>query len=268
METENEEVLSTEEGTSEFDDVEISETPDTEQETPEAESEEESAEPTDVSETNEVDFDNPQNLPPELQRHYKGMQSSYTKKMQALQNAMNGLQSHSTRLELLDKAISGDPEAVARVSQMLGRQQASEPKPTEDIPEVFESTKDLMSYIDNRFGSLVQQAVQNMIGQQVAPIQQHLQHQAKLGEYQAVKSKYPDFDMHVKEMLELKQTYGELPLEALYKLATYQKPVKANKLTTPPSGPRPSAVKTKTNSDKPLSFKEAARLAIKELQGG
>ena len=263
METENEEVLSTEEGTSEFDDVEISETPDTEQETPEAESEvEEESEPI------EVDFDNPQNLPPELQRHYKGMQSSYTKKMQALQNAMNGLQSHSTRLELLDKAISGDPEAVARVSQMLGRQQASEPKPTEDIPEVFESTKDLMSYIDNRFGSLVQQAVQNMIGQQVAPIQQHLQHQAKLGEYQAVKSKYPDFDMHVKEMLELKQTYGELPLEALYKLATYQKPVKANKLTTPPSGPRPSAVKTKTNSDKPLSFKEAARLAIKELQGG
>jgi len=264
MTVDNEEVLVSDEGTS--DELE---TPEVEQETPEVEeSESTTEESAETQEAPEVDFDNPQNLPPELQKHYKGMQASYTKKMQSLQTAMNGLQSHLTRLELLDKAMAGDPEAVARVSQMLGKPQASEPKPTDDIPEVFESTKDLMSYIDNRFGSLVQQAVQNVLGTQVAPIQQHLQHQAKLGEYQAVKSKYPDFDMHVKEMLEIKQTYGELPLEALYKLATYQKPVKANKLTTPPSGPRPSAVKTKTNPDKPLSFREAAQLAIKELQGG
>jgi hypothetical protein len=259
----NEEVLTGPEGPS---DSPVEETATT-SETP--------SEPVKETPEAEIDFDNvdPAKLPAEVAKYYKGMQGSYTKKMQGLKQAYEGLQSHTTRLQMLDRAIAGDPGAVAQLSRVLGLQQQNQQQqqPKDEFPEdfQFESPKHLVQYMDQRLGQMMQRYVQQHLQQVQAPVQQiqaQMAYQQKLAQYENLKQTYPDIDMHIQPMLDLQKQYPGLGLPDLYKLATWKNPSRPEQLVTKP-GARPAASKPKSNSNRNMTFDEAAAAALAELKG-
>lgn len=236
----------------------------------------ETAEQSEQQETPEnIDWDNtdPNKLPPEVQKYYKGMQASYTRKMQALASALEGLKTQASRLQLLDRAIAGDPEARAQLAGLIQVQQAQAQAQAhdvgDDIPAEFTDTKHLVSFFDNRLKTALAHAfnhIQGMISQHVSPLQQNFYIQQRLAEYNALKTKYPDFDNYVEQMVKIKEQNPGISLEAAYKLATYKPPVPPSKLVSKP-GARPSAIRPK-DSDRNLTFEEAAEAAIRQLKKG
>jgi hypothetical protein len=224
--------------------------------------------PEEPSQETPEDFDwektDPNKLPPEVQKYYKGMQASYTRKMQGLSQALDGLKSHSTRLQLLDRAMAGDPEAQEQLSRFIQKRPESAPD-ADRIPDEFADTKQLVSYFDARVQKALQAAMQQ-IGQQFAPIQQQVAYREQMAEYEATKAKYPDFDNYIPQMVEIRNQMPGLTLEAAYKLATYKNPVSPQKIVSKP-GARPSAVKPRDDG-KPMTFEEAAAAAIKHLKKG
>jgi len=236
-------------------------------ETPKPESTE-TPEPSE-EETPEVD---PNKLPPELQKLYKGFQSSYTKKMQALQEAMDALTPHKDRLALIDKAISGDKEAMATLARIAGAQQPpSEAKETkeysyEDVPEAFEDTKSLMKFMDSRFNAALNNFAQyfqsQVLPQHLQPVQQ-LREESEAKAVQAqiaeMRSKYPDFDSKVKQIIEIRKENPGIGLEAAYKLSTWAPKVSAQKIVAKP-GARPGAMTAKEPKG-PVSWETAFKLA-------
>ena len=226
-----------------------------------------------VEETPEQDFEkiDPTKLPPEQQKFYKGMQASFTKKMQTLQSVIEGLDPHKERLSIMDKAIAGDTEARAHLARIAGEQKATTPQKVyeyEDVPESFESTKDLVKFYDGR----INQGFQNMlkyIQEQVLP--QHLQPVAQLqqkatqeriqGEIQVLQQKYPDFDSKIDAMVEARKTNPHLGIEEAYKLVSWKPQIPVSKTISKP-GARPAAV-SDVNANKAMSWEEAFEAAKK-----
>lgn len=226
----------------------------------------------------EVDFDidsvDPTKLTGEAAKYYKGFQKSYTQKMQGLSQALEGLKSHSTRLQMLDRAIAGDREATAQLAQVIGAEPKQPSKPTQqEIPAEFASTKHLTDFFDQRVSQLVEARIAAAMGQYVQPIQQNMQQQQQMlqnqrneAEYNLAKKEHPDFDTHLEQMVELRRANPGLSLEQTYRLATYKVPVSPSQLISKP-GVRPSGVMHKS-SDHNLTFEEAAEAAIKQLKRG
>lgn len=248
--------LETEEMSDQTEDV----SPDIEDETAEEAPETAEGEPESEAETD------PTKLPPELQKHYKGMQASYTKKMQALTEAVESLSPHRERLALFDKAIAGDPQArqrlaeIAAVNQMQPQQQSVD----NEIPEAFETTKDLMQYLDKRFGETLKQTLSQIMPQMMGPVQE-MQQKSQIAAAQAqidgMRAKFKDFDSHVPAILKIREENPGITLENAYKLATYNRPPSQQQTVAKP-GARPKAVSPK--SDKPMSFEEAFELAKRQ----
>lgn len=238
------------------------ETPEIEQETVAEEKQTPEPEPEQESDFESVD---PTKLPPELQKIYKGFQSSYTKKMQSLTEAVNGLSPHRERLALLDRAINGDMEARSHLARIAGQTaQPQQQQQQEQFPEQFEDTKSLVSYMDQRVNAMLQNTLRQMLPQVLQPVQQ-MQQQAALAEVNAeidrMKTTYPDFERHTDKMIQLKQEMPGLTLEAAYKLASYRAAVAPNKLISKP-GVKHSAVTSK-EPDGPVSWDQAYKLALK-----
>lgn len=240
------------------------ETPEIEQETVEEEA------PKAESEESETDFESvdPTKLPPELQKIYKGFQSSYTKKMQSLTEAVQGLTPHRERLALLDRAIQGDPEARSHLARIAGQNATKQAEQQqEQYPEQFEDTKSLVNYMDQRVNAMLQNTLRQMLPQVLQPVQQ-MQQQAALAEVNAeierLKTSYPDFERHTDKMIQLKQEMPGLTLEAAYKLASFRAPVAPNKLVSKP-GVKHNAVVSKEPQG-PVSWDQAYKMALKHAK--
>ena len=218
--------------------------------------EEETAEkPEEEPPLKDQDFDSidPTKLPEEVQKFYKGMQASFTKKMQTLQQSIDSLSPHKDRLSLIDKAIQGDKEAQASLARIAGKQEAEvDPKVADeefykDLPQSFENTKQLAQFFDKRFGSFlktyIHEALPQMITKHIAPameplneMRQNSLNKALEADIARLKTTYPDFDNHLEKMIELKKTSSGLTLEQAYKLASYRSPVSPKKIVSKPSG--------------------------------
>jgi hypothetical protein len=219
----------------------------------------------------EQDFENidPTKLSPELQKIYKGFQGSYTKKMQGMQKTLEGLQAHAERLQLMDRAMAGDPAARQTLAKALQLEAQKADHPQDDIPAQFTDSKHLVSTIEGRImkqvAQAIQQNMQSMAGNYLQPIQAQMQYQQQMAEYESVKKVYPDFDAHIPAMIEVRQQYPGIPLEAAYKLVTYKSPAPRTQVTAKP-GVRPSATKPKPSGQN-MTFDEAAAAAVEELKG-
>lgn len=215
------------------------------------------------------DLGDPTKLPPELLPHYKNMQGAFTKKMQAISETLESLAPHRERLALLDRAINGDPEALKNLQRIAGVQapQAPAKEAVEEIPEQFESTKQLMEFIDKRAQSIAKKMLDDVMPQVQQPLQQ-MQEQAMkqkaMAEIDSMKVKYPDFEKQVPEILRIREEMGPIPLEAAYKLATWSAKVPASQLTPQP-GASPKAIAPKGGNAK--SFEEAWEMAKEQLGG-
>jgi hypothetical protein len=225
----------------------------------------------------EIDFDisktDPTKLPPEVQKFYKGLQGDYTRKMQGLSQALEGLKTHASRLQLMDRAMTGDENARAELARIVGWERAqAQAHQADEIPD-FNNATDLVKFMDQRVAQAVQNAIRQTLESQVAPHLQQVQtmameaHQQKqMAEYEATKKDFPDFDNYLPQMVEIRRGNPALTLRQCYQLATYRNPSPPSKIVSKP-GARPAAVKDK-NDGKLLSFEEAAAAAIKELKRG
>lgn len=272
MDNVNEEVLELENGTSEIEeevqnDLVVEDNKDEIAETPAKVKEE-------TPQTEDFDFNNPQNLPPELSKYYKGMQAAFTRKQQAVSEALSKLQPHAERLTLLDRAAQGDPQARAYIASTLGLQM-QQPSPEEPVDvDSFETPQDLVKYMQGQQEKAIQQAL-SQFQQQLVPQLQNLQMQQQQQmllaeekrqqtEYEAAKSKFPDFDNYLQPMIELRRQYPGMSMEEAYKLATYKKPIDANKAT---STPKRAGTSTRQPIKKIESFEDAVAAAERELAG-
>ncbi len=241
-------------------------------ETPSQDSEKTPAPPEPEPEA-EIDFEkiDPAKLPPEVAKYYKGMQASYTRRMQGLKTSYENLQSHATRLSMLDKAMAGDKEAAMQLSKIIGLQQHQEkPVGEDELGEdfQFESPKHLVKYMDGRFGKMIEAAITKHLGQIQAPVQEiqaKMAYEARRNEYESLKKEYPDIDARIPDMLEIQKQYPGLGIADLYKLATWKNPVKPEQIVSKP-GARPAAAKPKASLSKTPSWDEAAAAAIEELK--
>lgn len=260
MDNETEEVLDT---TTEQPEEDTTEEVESSEETPEV-AEEETPE-----ETPEPEFDGDiTKLSPEAQKVAKGFQASYTRKMQSLQSAMEGLRSHEGRLKLLDRAIQGDPEARNNLVSMFGQKQHQPAASEDDMPEQFESFKEMRTYFDKHYESKMQQRIDGIIQQHIAPLVQHIQTQRAEAVINEARAKYKDFDAHVGKIIELREQNPGLGLDAAYKLARAEShPQIPRTATTTKPGKRPAATVSKS-PDRLLSWEEASEQALRELKGG
>lgn len=250
-----------------LDDEEIvEETPAASQETPTEEG----------SETTDLDNVDPNKLPPELQKLYKGMQGSYTKKMQALEEALNGFTPHKERLALLDRAIQGDPEARSALARIAGVQQQTEKMPDtedlyKDVPEDFEDTKSLTKFFDNRVQSMFQEFMQSVLPeilqQHLAPVNQ-ISHEARVNkvnaEIERLRGQYKDFDQHIAAMIDLRKKNPTIELEDAYKLVSWRRSTSPEKIVSKP-GASPRAVTTPPMKAG-TSWEEAAHAARSQIK--
>ena len=212
----------------------------------------------------------PTKLPAEVLPFYKEMQSAFTKKMQALSETMEGFTPHRERLAMLDKAIAGDPQALENLRRIAGTPAApaqdAAKDPYGDIPETFETTKDLMQFVDKRAQSIAQSIIDRVMPSVTAPIQdmqQKAMEQRAIAEIEGLKSKYPDFEKHIPDILRFRQDNGPVPLEACYKAVTWSPKVPASQLTPQP-GASPKAISPKSNAK---SIDEAFEMAMATLGG-
>ena len=248
----------------------------------EAVSEEESSQEVKPEESlKEQDFDSidPNKLPAEIQKFYKGMQGSFTKKMQALQQAMDSLNPHKERLALVDRALQGDKEAQAVLGRIAGNgAPAPAPLPDQepfyrDVPKAFDNTRGLVEYLDKRFGGFLQtyvnqmipQIVQQQVAPAMAPLQQMQEQTARngvLAEVNRLKTAYPDFETKAAQMIELKKANPGLNMEQAYKLAAFRNPTAPSKIVSRP-GVRPASV---DSTAKIGSWDDAAKEALRILK--
>jgi hypothetical protein len=262
VENETEEVLETTTDQPEEDTTEV----ESSEETAEG-AEQETPEPEPAPETPEFDGDITK-LSPEAQKIAKGFQASYTRKMQALQTAMEGLKSHEGRLKLLDRAIQGDKEARANLASMFGNQTQPANAAEDDMPEQFGSFKEMRDYFDKHYEGKMQQRVENILQQHIAPLVQHIQMQRAEAVINEARAKYKDFDSHVGQIIALREQNPGLSLDAAYKLAradSHPEVPPTARVTKP--GKRPAAAVSK-GPDKLLSWEEASAQALRELKGG
>src|SRR3990172_4896285 len=84
-------------------------------------------------------------LPPSLQIVAKQFQADYTRKMQTLKEAIQGISSHRDRLALLDNAVAGDPKARKALGDLFGSRTTETPKP-EMLPENFKDMGEMVNY--------------------------------------------------------------------------------------------------------------------------
>lgn len=239
-----------------------------------AETETVAEEPAETEETavseEEQDWDgDPTKLPPQLQKIYKGMQADYTRKSQELKGIVDSVNSHKERLALLDRAEAGDPEAMAALARFAKQDQKSAEQQKgfdfEQIPETFKTSKDMISYLDQRFGAALQNYMNQVLQQHIAPLyktSEVVQTNEVKAQIDQMRSKYTDFDKHIDAIIEVKKQNPGISLEAAYKVASYQKPVDPRKTTAKP-GVRPTAVKPATN--KKMTWEEAVNLAKQSL---
>lgn len=251
--------------------------PETEEVPETDESDAETGEASDGETPDEVEVD-PNKLPPELQKLYKGFQGSYTKKMQALQEAMEALTPHKERLAIMDRAINGDKEAMAHLARLAGKPEGEPQQKTdapaydyEDVPESFEDTRSLTKFMDNRFNAAMNNFMQylntQVLPQHLKPVSE-LQEKAQAESVQAqiseMRSKYPDFDGKIKDIIEVRKQNPGIGLEAAYKLTTWTQKVSPQKLVSKP-GARPAAMSAKAPKEG-ISWEDAYQMA-KERAG-
>lgn len=207
----------------------------------------------------------PNKLPPEVLPYYKEMQASFTKKMQSLQAAVDAVLPHKDTVELFNKAMRGDPDARATIARIAGSPEQKPVQAEDELPEQFESTKQLMDYI----GKSVQKMIEKSLQGQIAPLQQQSQEiqmermkaQADM-EIESCRKQYPDFDDKIDSILAVRKKYPGLDLEASYKLATFQQKVPVQNTTMKP-GTSPSKVAPKRKSA--MTWEEAYEISKQEL---
>lgn len=217
-----------------------------------------------------ADLGDPNNLPPEVLPYYKEMQAAFTKKMQTVSDTLAAFAPHKDRLDLIDRAIAGDPAALKNLQRIAG---VPEPAPAPakdpygDIPETFETTKDLMQFVDKRAQAIAQTIVEQVLPQVTQPLHdlqtKALEERAR-AEINAVQAKYPDFDQNIPAIVSIREKYGPIPLEEAYKLATWSPKVPASKLTPQP-GASSKAMAPKNASAK--TIEEAFAMAQETLSG-
>lgn len=202
-------------------------------------------------------------LSPELQQVAKGFQADYTRKTQALQTALDGLKSHQTRLELLDRAIAGDPQAREALGSMFQRSQPAKQEQSEEFPEQFASVSDMVKFLDGRFQGLVQKQLEGVVQQHLQPVRQHIDYQRAQAEYSSVKAEFPDIDEHIDEIIKVRNENPGVKLRGAYILATHKKPIPSSAAVSKP-GKSASAVKPKNAGS--MSWEESVRAAAEILK--
>jgi len=241
--------------------LEVSPESETPEEVIEETPEESTKEPAETEQPGQAAFDGDINkLPAELQTVAKGFQADYTRKVQALQKAVESFEPHKERLALLDRAISGDPNARKVLGDMFGEKVAPQAPEPEEIPESFKTVNDMLGFLEKRldrrykdgFEKKLEEFQRSMVDT-LSPIMQQTQHQTAQAAMNQAKAKYKDFDEHIPTMVELSKSNPYLNYDQLYKLATYDKrPIPSSKQTLKP-GVRPSSAKVDDASMKGLS---------------
>lgn len=229
---------------------------------------------TPSDETNELGKIDPNKLPPELQKLYKGMQADYTRKQQQLAKAIEGLEPHKEKLALIDKALTGDPEAMqklSRITQSLpNQQQQQQTYDFNKIPETFESPKHLTDFFDQRmtaaFNNFLGYLNQNVIGkmqQPIAEMQNQVLQEKVAAEIQSARAKYSDFQNKEKEIAKVVQKYPGISLDDAYKLVSFSPKVPAQKIVSKP-GVNSRAVTHKPSSES-MTWEDAFKLAKEQI---
>lgn len=221
-------------------------------------------EDTPEQQTTETGFDGDINkLPPELQQVAKGFQADYTRKTQALQTALDGLKSHQTRLELLDRAIAGDPAAREALGSMFQRPTPATQETEEALPENFTSVPDMVKFFESRFQGMLQKQLEGVVKQHLQPMRQHIDYQRAQAEYDSVKTEFPDIDEHIDAIIKVRDENPGVKLRAAYILATHKKPIPPSAAVSKP-GKSATAVRPKNAGN--MSWEDSVRAASEILK--
>lgn len=202
-------------------------------------------------------------LSPELQQVAKGFQADYTRKTQALQTALDGLKSHQARLDLLDRAISGDPTAREALASMFQRTAPAKQEQDEALPEQFASVSDMVKFLDGRFQGIIQKHLEGVVQQHLQPVRQHIDYQRAQAEFDAVKTEFPDLEDHIDAIIKVREENPGIKLRGAYILATHKKAIPASAAVSKP-GKSATAVKPKAQGN--MTWEESVRAASEILK--
>lgn len=228
----------------------------------------------DTSSTGDTFFD-PKNLSPELQTVYKQMQSSYTKKTQALSE-------HRKKSDTLDQLIAYKPFMEWYDRENSG--QNRETKPAQEQPSLGLTDEDFEKATTNKeaFNGYVQKLLENQLSQAVMPVvnraQQEVEQLKNASKIEAFANDHQDFwqlDEQGK-ILPLIQRYPNLEIEDIYKLAKYESLeheaiLKAHNVVQQKMGAvseKPGVSLPSTNVVKVKSREEAMRKAWEAAENG
>lgn len=186
-------------------------------------------------------FIDPDELPKELLPHFKKMQASFTRRMQAIA-------SQKEKVNLYDQLVAGGPEAVKILAQKVGLYVADKEPSKEMEPE----------YGDSSTVSWIRKEIKAMLEEAVGPIKENTNKLKASQVERYLDENHTDWRLYDDVMADLVKkhpTLGE-DVDALYELAKTSA-TKVERMKTA-SNKRSSIVTKSSSSNRPVSIPKRA----------